>query len=136
MILWQYAKISKDFLLLKQKDAYPCEYAYSFKRFGEEKLPDKKCFYRSLKNGTADDNGEELNGYMSDKDCLTCIKIWNEYNMKNIGDYHDHYLKKDILLLADIFVKFTDLFLKFSKLDPCRCDVRNDWCEVGKNFRH
>ena len=23
--------------------------------------------------------------------------------MKNMGDYHDHYLKKDILLLADVF---------------------------------
>ena len=39
--------------------------------------------------------------------------------MKNMGDYHDHYLKKDVLLLADVFEKFIDTCLKFYKLDPC-----------------
>ena len=39
--------------------------------------------------------------------------------MKNMGDYHDHYLKKDVLLLADVFEKFIDSRLKFYKLDPC-----------------
>ena len=38
--------------------------------------------------------------------------------MKNMGDYHDHYLKKDVLLLADVFEKFTDTCLKFYELDP------------------
>ena len=46
-------------------------------------------------------------------------KIWNELNMKNMGDYHDHYLKKDVLLLADVFEKFIDTCLKFHVLDPC-----------------
>ena len=39
--------------------------------------------------------------------------------MKNIGDYHDHYLKKDVLLLADVFEKFIGTCLKFYELDPC-----------------
>ena len=39
--------------------------------------------------------------------------------MKNMGDYHDHYLKKDILFLADVFEKFIDTCLKFYGLDPC-----------------
>ena len=39
--------------------------------------------------------------------------------MKNMGDYHDHYLRKDVLLLADIFEKFIDACLKFYRLDPC-----------------
>ena len=34
----------KNLELLKQKDAYPYEYMDSFKRFSEEKVPDKKCF--------------------------------------------------------------------------------------------
>ena len=38
--------------------------------------------------------------------------------MKNIGDYHDHYLKKDVLLFADVFEKFIDTCLKFYGLDP------------------
>ena len=39
--------------------------------------------------------------------------------MKNMGDYHDHYLKKDVFLLADVFEKIIDTCLKFYKLDPC-----------------
>ena len=46
-------------------------------------------------------------------------KIWNEFNMKNTGDYHDHYLKKDVLLLADVFEKFIDTCLKYYRFDPC-----------------
>ena len=75
---------SKNLELLKQKGVYPYEYMNSFKRFSEEKLPDKVCFYRSVKDGTTGDNGEKLNGRMSGKDYLTCKKIWDEFNMKNI----------------------------------------------------
>ena len=35
---------SKNLELLKQKDAYSYEYMDSFKRFNEEKLPDKNVF--------------------------------------------------------------------------------------------
>ena len=36
-----------------------------------------------------------------------------------MDDYYDHYLKKDVLLLAGIFEKFTNTCLKFYRLDPC-----------------
>ena len=38
--------------------------------------------------------------------------------MKNMGDYHDHYLKKGLLLSAYVFEKFTSASLTFCKLDP------------------
>ena len=68
----------------------------------------KKCFYSSVNDGTTDENGEKLDGGISDKNYLTCKNIWNKFNMKNMGDYHNHYLKKDVLLLADVFKKFFD----------------------------
>ena len=134
---------SKNLELLKQKDAYPYEYMDSFKRFSEEKLPDKKCFYSSVKDGTTGDNGKKLDGHINDEDYLTCKKIWNEFNMKNMGDYHDHYLKKDVLLLADVFKKFINTCLKFCKRYPShyfsspgltwKCNVEND-CVKLKNI--
>ena len=36
-------------------------------------------------------------------DYLTCKKTWNKFEMKNMGDYRDNYLKKDVLLLAECF---------------------------------
>ena len=63
---------SKNLELLKQKGACPYEYMDSFKRFGEEKLPRKKCFYSSVKDGTTGDNGKKLDGHISDEYYLTC----------------------------------------------------------------
>ena len=74
---------SKNVGLLKQKGDYPYEYINSFKRFREEKFPDKKCFYSSVKNGTTGDNGDnELDGHKKDEDYLRCKKNWNELDMK------------------------------------------------------
>ena len=39
--------------------------------------------------------------------------------MRNMGDFHNHCWKKDVLLLADVFEKIIDTCLKFYKLDPC-----------------
>ena len=66
---------SKILELLKQKDAYPKEYMDSIKRFNEEKFPDKKWFYSSVKDGKTDDNGEQLDSHISDEDYLMLKKI-------------------------------------------------------------
>ena len=50
---------------------------------------------------------------------MVCEKIWNRFGMKNMGDYHDHYLKKDVLLLADLFENVIKTCLKYHELDPC-----------------
>ena len=91
-----------------------------------------------MKDRTTGDNGEKLNGHMSDEEYLICIEIWNEFNMKNMGDYYDHYFKKDVLLLA-VFEKFIHVFkilqtrslslFQFSWI-KLGCYVKNDWCEI------
>ena len=36
-----------------------------------------------------------------------------------MGNYNDHYLKKDVLLLVDVFKKFIKTCLKYYEVDPC-----------------
>ena len=110
---------SEYFELLKQKGVYPYEYKNSFERFNEEKLPTRKYFYSSIKDGKIGDAGKISDGHINANDYVACKKIWNKFEMKNIGDYHDHYLKKDILLLTDVFERFIDTCLKYYGLDPC-----------------
>ena len=57
-------------------------------------------FLQLCKDGTTDGNGKTLDCHISDEDYVTCNKIWNEFSMKNTGDYHDHYLKKDVFVIS------------------------------------
>ena len=110
---------SQNLELLKQKGDYPYEYMNSFERFNEEKLPARKYFYSSTKDGKIGDDGKISDGHINVKDYLTCKKNLDKFNMKNMCDYHDHYLKKDVLLSADVFEKFIATCLKFYGIDPC-----------------
>ena len=87
----------------------------SFERFNEKKLPDKKYFYSYIKDGKIGDDGKISDGHIDVNDYLTCKKTWNKFKMKNMDDY----LKKDVLLLADIYEKFINTCLKYYGLDPC-----------------
>ena len=83
----------------------------SFKRFNEEKLLARKYFYSSIKDGKIGDDGKISDSHIDVNDYLTCKK-------KNMGDYYDHYLKKDALLLPNVFEEFIDTYLKYYELDP------------------
>ena len=72
----------------------------SFERFDEDKLPARKYFFSSTKKGKIDSDGKILDGDISIKDYMTCEKIWNVFNIKNMGDYHDHYLKKRRIIIS------------------------------------
>ena len=43
------------------------------------------------------------------------------FEIKNLGEYHDLYLKADIFLLGNVFEKFISACLKDYRLDPCNC---------------
>ena len=60
---------------LKQKRDYPYEYMNSFERFNEEKLPARKDFYSSIKDGKIVHGSKISDGHISAKDYLTCEKI-------------------------------------------------------------
>ena len=91
----------------------------SFENFNEEKLPARKYFYSSTKDGKCGDDGKISDDHISVKDYLLCKKIWDKFEIKYMSDYQDHYLKKDVLLLADVFEKFIGTCLKYCGLDPC-----------------
>ena len=78
--------------LVKQKGVYPYEYMNSFEKFSENKLPDRCKFFSSLKDEC-----------ISEKDYLKATNIWYVFKMNTMGDYHDLYLRADLLLLADVF---------------------------------
>ena len=99
--------------LLKRKDAYPYEWVDSYEKFNYQELPPKECFYSLIKDGKRDNN----NGYISNEKYSHLLNIWNTFNFNTFRDFHNHYLKNDVLLLVDLFEKFISNY----NLDPCHC---------------
>ena len=66
---------SKNLELLKQKGAYPYEYADSFERFNEEKFPAKNIFIVLQKLKKVGDDRKISDGQINAKGYLTCKKL-------------------------------------------------------------
>ena len=99
--------------LLKGKDVYPYEWVESYQKFHNKELQPKECLYSSIKDGKRD-NG---NGHISNEQYLHLQNIWNTFNFNSFRDFNNYYLKKDVLLLADIFEKFISTYTKNYNLD-------------------
>ena len=85
----------KSLELLKRKGVFPYDYMTDFSKLSETSLPSKEAFYSQL-----NESG------ISDKDYDHAKKVWSTFNCKTMRDYHDLYLKTDVLLLADVMTEF------------------------------
>ena len=96
-----------QFHLMKAKGVYPYDYMDSFDKFNDTVLAPKEDLYSLLNNeDISDDN------YNHAKD------VWNTFGIRNMGEYHDLYLKSDVLLLSDVFENFRNACLNYYRLDP------------------
>ena len=101
-------EIMKDNVdLSTRKGVYPYDYVSSIEKLSETQLPPKEEFYSKL-------NDEEI----TDDDYQHAINVWNTSSCQTIRDYHDLYLKSDVLLLADVFENFRKTCLKHYNLHP------------------
>ena len=55
---------------------------------------------------------------INESDYKRTQRVWEEFGICNIGDYHDLYLRTDVLLLVNVFEAFRDKCLKHYSLDP------------------
>ena len=60
----------------------------------KKKLPARKYFFSSTKKRKIGDDGKISDGHIIFKGYLTCEKICDKFEIKNMGDYHNHYLEK------------------------------------------
>ena len=55
---------------------------------------------------------------ISEQDYEHAQKVWRAFSLKNLGEYHNLYLKTDIILLANVFKAFRDTSLEYYQIDP------------------
>ena len=89
--------------MLLRKGVYPYEY------INETTLLEKEEFYSNLnlKN-------------ITDADYTHAKRVCKDFEIKSFGEYHDLYLKSDVLLSADIFENFRVMYLKSYELYPVK----------------
>ena len=90
-----------------RKGIYPYEYMSSWDKFAESQLPPKKAFYSNLNKSN-----------ISNDDYQHAQRVWSAFSIRDLGEYHDLYLKTDVILLANMFEAFRDACLEHYKLDP------------------
>ena len=93
--------------LLTRKGIYPYEYMSSWDKFEESQLSPIEAFYSNLNMSN-----------VSKGDYEHAQRVWKEFRIHNLGEYHDLYLKTDVILLANVFEAFRDTCLEHYSLDP------------------
>ena len=82
---------------MSRKGVYPYDWMDSFDKFEQSFLPRREVFFYRL-------YGEDI----SESDYEFAWEIWKELKIKKMGDYHDLYLKTDVMLLTDLFEQFME----------------------------
>jgi len=100
-------KKDDDFLFMISKGVYPYDYINNFDKLYETKLPHRKYFYSRL-----------YNEHIKPKEYTRALKVFKHFNCKTILEYHELYLKADVLLLSDVWKNFKNVCLVNYKLDP------------------
>ena len=103
----EYFPNEMHFRLMREKGVYPYDYMDSPEKFNDTQLPKREDFYNLL---TVED--------ISDDDYSHAEEVWSTFGIQNMGEYHDLYLRSDILLLADVFENFRGACLENYGLDP------------------
>ena len=93
--------------LLLRKGVFPYDWFDNFNKLSADHLPPKEAFHSIL-----NDSG------ISEEDYQHAQKVWEIFDMKTMRDYHDLYLKSDVLLLSDVFENFRDVCQDNYHLDP------------------
>ncbi len=97
---------SESLELLKRKGVFPYEYMTDFSKLSETRLPPKEAFYSQLNDS-----------HISDEDYVHAKNVWETFGCETMRDYHDLYLKTDVLLLADVMTEFRKTCKKAYGLD-------------------
>ena len=95
--------------MLLRKGIYRYEYMDELGKFNETALPEKEEFYSNI-------NKEDI----IDADYMYAKRVCEDFEVKNLGEYHDLHLKSDTLLLADVFENFRKMCLRIYHLDPVK----------------
>ena len=72
---------------------------------------------------------------VSEDDYEHAQRVWKEFRIRNLGEYHDLYLRTDVVPPANVFEAFRDTCLEHYSLDPAHFYTSPElaWCTCLKH---
>ena len=82
---------------------------YDWEKIYEKELLEKENIYRNL-------NLEDI----TDEDYIHAKRVYRDFEIKNLGEYHDLYLISDVIRLTEVFENFRKMCLEIYELDSVK----------------
>ncbi|XP_050507853.1 uncharacterized protein LOC126885339 [Diabrotica virgifera virgifera] len=104
----EFSRLSDDeFKLITKKGVFCYDFIDSWEKLNITDLPPIEAFYNKLNDTN-----------LTDEKYAHAKIVWDTFNIENLGQYSDLYLKTDIVLLADVFETFRKKCFITYGLDP------------------
>ena len=101
--------MTKSLFYCYEKVFIPYRYMDNWEKFNETSLPEKEDFYNHL-------NMEDI----TDGDYTHTKRVCEDFEIKDLGEYHDLYVQSDTLLLADVFENFRNMCINIYELNAAK----------------
>lgn len=97
---WRYTPIAQR----NAKGLFPYKWFDDYAKFDATSLPPPEDWYNEMTNSLIDPT--------------EAYKEWEQNKFKTFEEYHDHYMKLDVILLCDVFEEFRRTCVSAFKIDP------------------
>ena len=87
-----------------------------WEKLDETSLPEKEDFHNHL-------NLEDV----TDSDYAHAKRVYIDSEIKYLSEYHDLYVQSDVLLQADVFNNFHNMYLEIYGRDPANFFLHQDF---------
>ena len=108
-MLTNFLTTTKISLFYYCEKVFVLEYIDDWEKFNKTSLPEKEDCYSHL-------NMKDI----TDADYAHAKRVCKDFEIKNLGKYHDLYVQSDTLLLANVFENFRNMCLEIYELDPAK----------------
>lgn len=97
----------ENFELASRKGVFYYDYITDLGKYDEGTLPSRETFYNKMNDK-----------HILVEDYKHALNVFSKFRCESLGQYSYHYMKINVLLLANVFENFWNIYHRMNKIDP------------------